>query len=128
MKTAQEYITEAHASDLQWRKDLDFYKEEISIFKKRLDEIAFKNTSKDIKLLVSHFENQFIINLNVIDEINHLINLKEDKIAADLKENAVAFEHRSIAYLSEVKGQVEIFTKLYASLKTEFNSFASQVL
>ena len=61
MKTAQEYITEAHASDLQWRKDLDFYKEEISIFKKRLDEIAFKNTSKDIKLLVSHFENQFII-------------------------------------------------------------------
>ncbi len=128
MKTPKEYIATAHSEDIQWKKDLAFYKEEIAIFKSRLDEVASKNSSKDIKLLVSHFENQFTINLSVIDEINHFINLKEDKIAADIKENSVAFEHRSISYMSEIKGQMEVFARLYGSLKKEFNLFLSQVL
>ena len=63
----------------------------------------------------------FTINLEVIDEIDHLINVKEDKIAAYIKENAVAYEHKIMPYISETKGQMEIFIKLYEILKREFN-------
>ncbi len=128
MKTTKEHVTTAHANDVQWKKDLAFYKEEIGMYRKRLGEIASKNTSKEIRILVSHLESQFTIHLSVIDGIDHKINLKEDRIAEAMKENPVAFEHQTISYLSEIKGQMEVFEKLFTSLKKEFANFSSQTL
>ena len=128
MKTTNEYLTTAHADDLQWRKDLDFYKDQISVLRKRIEEVNSKNTSKEIKMLVSHFENQFIINSELIDELKHEINLKEDTIAEDVKNNPTAYEHRVMHKYGELKGKMIIFERLFAELKKSFNKFLAETL
>jgi hypothetical protein len=127
MKTTQEYLTTTHANDIQWKKDLKFYKDEILLLRKRLEEVSAKNTSKEIKIMVSHFENQFIINNTIIDELNHEINLTEDTLAKIIKENPVAFEHKVIEK-AELNGKIIIFQKIFAELKNSFNKFLAEVM
>lgn len=128
MKTTNEYLTTAHANDLQWKKDLDFYKDEIKVLKKRLEEVSAKNTSKEVKMMVSHFENQFIINNELIDELKHDINDREASIADEMKANPVAYEHRVTQLYSELKGKMEMFEKLFSELKKGFAQFLSAVM
>ena len=73
-------ISHLHVMCKDWLRELDFYKTEIPFFKKRLDEVASKNTSKDIKVEVEHFENKFyIMNLH-LDELLHDVKLKEESL------------------------------------------------
>jgi hypothetical protein len=127
METLNEYLKTAHANDMEWKKALEFYREEIIVMRKRLSEISFKNSSKEIKMVVSHFESQFIINSELIDELNHDINLREDSISREIKINPVAYEHRLIKY-SELNGKMEIFEKLFAEMKKAFNRFSSETM
>ena len=41
-------INSLHHQTSDWLRELDFYKEELNILRKRLEEVAAKNTSKDI--------------------------------------------------------------------------------
>lgn len=95
---------------------------------KILQEISCKNTSKEIKILVSHYESQFIIQKDVIDTLRHDINLREDQIAGGVKQNPVAYEHRSLEFHHELKGQMKIFAQLFTELKRSFSHFVSETL
>ena len=128
METTTEYLDKAHANDVQWRNIISFYKDEIALMRKRLEEINQKNTSKDLKVMVSHFENQFIINSEVIDELNHEINLREDYITRRLKANPVGYEYRVVRQYAELKGKVYVFEKLFAELRKSFNNFLAPVM
>ncbi|HSZ24912.1 MAG TPA: hypothetical protein VK766_04305 [Cytophagaceae bacterium] len=128
MKTTENYLNVAHANDLQWKKDLEFYKDEIKILRNRLNEVSAKNTSKEIKMMVSHFENQFIINDELIDELDHEINLKEDSITEEIKKDPTAYVHKLTYKYAELKGKIDIFKKLFSELKKAFNKFLSETM
>jgi hypothetical protein len=128
MKNTTEYIATAHSQDLQWRQALEFYKDEITIFKNMISEVSSKNTSKEIKMMVSHFENQFIINSELIDELNHEINIKEDRIAADMKINSTAYEHRLNLHYTGLKGKIYVFEKLFVELQKGIHKFLSETM
>ena len=126
MKTSTEHITTTHVEDLQVKSDITFYKEELFYLRKRLNEVSSKNTAKDVKMLVSHFENQFIIQREVLDELEHDVQRREDRIAMEVRQNPVAFEHKTLPQYTDLKGQMEMFRKLYAEMKKEFNRFLSE--
>ena len=128
MKTVDEYMDIAHASDLKWRKALEFYKDEIAHMLNMLSEVSQKNTSSEVRMMVSHFESQFTINKEVIAELKHEINLREDFIASDLKKNVVAYEHRIIHTHMDMKGRMLVFEKLFTELKKQFNRFLSEIM
>ena len=65
------YVDNMHS---QWLRALAFYKTEIDVLKGILTEIAGKNTNAEVSKKVEHFENQFNIQSNNIDEIAHNIN------------------------------------------------------
>ena len=46
-----------------WLNKLEFFKDELRIFKDRLSDIAKKNTGHDILAMVEHFQNQIIIQI-----------------------------------------------------------------
>ena len=54
-----------------WLKSLQFYKEQVTVLKGRLTELAGKYTSGDVVNQLDHFENQFKIQVNNIDTITH---------------------------------------------------------
>ena len=57
---------------VDWKRSIDFYRQELGILKERLTEIAAKNTAKDTMVGVEHFENQFEI------QQDNMVRLKHD--------------------------------------------------
>ena len=82
-------ISHLSNSHTDWLRGLDFYKQEIKILKKRLTEIAGKNTHSNVMRDVEHFENQFEIQAENIHKLSHDIK-SNVKIAAVESQNSGA--------------------------------------
>jgi hypothetical protein len=127
MKTGEKIYTQ-HAEHIDWLSKLKFYNDEISILKNRLGEIASKNNQKEVLIQVEHFQNQFIVQKNNIDEISHSIRVDEDNIVKEISKNPTAVDHREMPSHSKEKEAVEIFEKNFNELRSEFKKFAAKWL
>ena len=123
--TTQKIYTQYQESK-EWTSNLAFYKDELKIMKTRLEEIISRNTSKEILAQAEHFQNQFIIQKDQIDQINHIINLDNDKIHKEINKNGVAVDRRSIEDHTSLREQMKSFEHIYSSLKFDFNTFLSK--
>ena len=83
----QNYISELHKQNREWKSLINFVKEEIETFKNRLSEVVSKNRSVEVLAPAEHFQNQFIRHKEVIDELLHDINADEHRLAVNVKEN-----------------------------------------
>ncbi|HLO42806.1 MAG TPA: hypothetical protein VK175_00660 [Leadbetterella sp.] len=122
------YFFDLHADHVEWLKALDFYQDEILIFKNRLAEVSAKNSSSDVKKEVEKYQNKFIIQKNEIDNLKHYIHGSEREMEEEIKKNPVAVDHRKTTEDLNIRDKVEIFVKLFADLKDEFNEFVGQNL
>lgn len=117
------HINNLHSDAL---RSLDFYKQEIAILTKRLEEIAADNTSHEIAEKVEHFQNQFLIQRNNIDELKHRMHENLNKIESQVKESAGFISQSSAAENVELYDQYLTEEKIINELRQEFNRFASK--
>jgi hypothetical protein len=123
---SQESIYKQHSENNEWTEKLNFYKDELNILKNRLAEIASKNTNKEVLAEVEHFQNQFIIQRNNIDEIAHLVKINEENLQKEIKSNPVAVDHRKTEYHQNEKNQVESFETNFNDLRSKFKVFTTK--
>ena len=57
MKTS---LNALHHQGNDWLRELEFYKDELALLTTRLEEVASKNTDKDVLAQVEHFQNKFV--------------------------------------------------------------------
>lgn len=119
-KQAKKHIDDLHFEHEVWSNQLEFCKDEIEFFKKRLGEVSVRYTDKDILKRLEHFQNQFIIQRDEIDRFLHDIHVHEDALANEAKENPVASDHRLMNDHAVERERFEIFNKLYLELKSEY--------
>jgi hypothetical protein len=124
MKTEKVYTQ--HEENKTWMNNLLFYRDETKIMEKRLQEIASKNTSKEVLAKLEQFQNRIIVQKDNIDRIKHEINLSNDAITCDTARNITAIDHRSIKDHSVARENIGSFEKEFKSLKTELNAFLSK--
>lgn len=109
-----------------WLRALDFYREELGILELRLAEVMRKNTGSDFLAGVEHFQNQFIVQKNNIDEFRHAI-----------KENLQKAGREALAYAGYVEADRERehdalmedfmgLEKVIMELRHDFNRFLSK--
>jgi hypothetical protein len=117
-------LADLHFEHKIWMNEIAFYKIEIKIFQERLEEIAKKNTSKEIHEHVEQFQNRFIIQNNEMDILIHKIKLiehkealKGEKLRFNIVDEKISQDHCNL------KDETEQFTKLYKELKKDFYSF-----
>lgn len=110
----------------EWLKSIDFYKGEFNILNKRLQEVAQKNTSADAMAWVEHFQNQFVVQRNNMDELKHSIHVHEDKVATDSREHAGKIETGLVKEHVTIREQLENHEKIIKELRQEFNQFLSK--
>ncbi|MCC6721165.1 MAG: hypothetical protein IT243_03120 [Bacteroidia bacterium] len=125
---AEKKIYELHHENQEWLKKLSFYKDELKIYQKRIEEIAPLNTAKDFQAMVDHYQNQFYIHLDRINSLKHEIKNDEKTIEGSVVNNSVAVDHRSMPDHESQREKIERFEEIFASLKEEFNSFLSKYL
>ena len=107
----------------EWLHAIDFYKSEFDILQKRLAEIVSKNTSHEALEGVEHFQNQFIVQRNNIDELRHNINEHTHKIKLDEEKHAGHIEETLAEEHEKLKDEFSVFEKVVKELRQEFNEY-----
>ena len=90
MRTQQKHISYLHTEHIDWLKQLQFYKDDLGVLQKHLEEAAAKNSSYETRAHVERFQNQFIRQNEVIDELRHEIKQHENELERTIKTNPVA--------------------------------------
>lgn len=111
----------------EWSRSIDFYLAELDIFNKRLAEVTAKNTKQAVLATAEHFQNQFILQKENLQVLNHKVQVQKGKLQEDAKKafglddlDIVDAQHflRESAHLSE---------KILLELKHSFYRFLSKV-
>ncbi|HXU26598.1 MAG TPA: hypothetical protein VN698_05140 [Bacteroidia bacterium] len=123
MKTT---IYSQHYEHTEWLNKLSFYVDEISVMQTRIDEIAQKNTAKEVKIKIEHFQNQFLIQKNNVDAIKHHIKQDEKLLQNNIMKNETAVDHRKIEDHAKEREDIEGFETNFNNLRKEFNLFLSE--
>ena len=119
-------IYELHEEHKVWNNKLDFYKDDITILERRLEELVSKNTDQSVRAEIERFQNQFIIQRNNIDQIKHIINLDEKALEKEIEHNPVAVDHRKLEDHPKERDLVETFEQKLNELRADFNSFSAK--
>jgi hypothetical protein len=121
-------LKRVHIGDLrndqrEWLNALAFYKEDIVILEHRLEDIVRRNNKQEVMAELEHFQNRFIREREVIDELRHDIKQEENVLEKELRDHPVAIEHRYFTDHTDLRDRFTIFEKLYRELKQEFQQW-----
>ena len=110
-----------------WIAELNFDVELIKIFESHLSFIASGNTAKRFMPRIEQFQNQFIRQREVIDELKHDLNVSEKQLAAFVRDmSPVGFDNERLDNHSGLRERFLTFRKLFDDLKTRFRHFESE--
>lgn len=98
---------------------VEFYKFDITILQNRLEEVAKKNSAPEVLSMVEHFQNQYILQNEQSDILDHEIKESRKKIEDEVNRNPVAVDHRKMNDNYELREKVEQYEKLMAALRSE---------
>jgi hypothetical protein len=113
-----------------WIAELSFDIEMIRIFESRLEKIAADNwDSKEELKKVEHFQNQFIRQREVIDELKHDLHTSEVQLTVFIEEMApVGYDAERMDNHSGLRERFFTFRKIFNELKDEFHSFEAGMI
>ncbi len=115
-------VTVLHSDITEWKSNVELVRFEISTFQKQLGEFVRRNNHREVLKDVEHFQNQFIRQLEVSDELFHDLKAANRKLAkrADTGTDSEFIYADDDASLRDT---VDTYDKLFLELKNEFHSF-----
>lgn len=122
------FIENLHFEHRQWIEELSFWQDELKSFNKRLDELVNRWSNKNVLAQLEHFQNQFILHGEFIDNMEDVISGHETNMA-DHDEKGQAVINRELAKNHmKIRERMEEQRKIYADLKKEFYKFLSKYM
>ena len=105
-------------------RGLIFYKEEIRIFEDHLTAILKRNNKNGVPAQVEHFQNQFILQKEVIDYLKHDLQVSERQLAGFVYEmSSDGIENIKMDNHGSLRERMTTFRKIYKDIKNEFRRF-----
>jgi hypothetical protein len=126
--TNNKHITDLHKEITEWKSNIEFTRDELKTYQNRLAEVAAKNNETEVMAEVEKYQNKFIRQFEVADELFHDLKIKDANYAELVKSNPVASDRRLTDDHVELRDKVETYVKLYSEDKSNFNSFISKWL
>jgi hypothetical protein len=111
-----------------WLKTIDFYKDDLSVLQKRLAEVSFKNTGKEVMADVEHFQNQIIVQRNNLEELSHGIYEHIHHVVEDSRVHAGKVAEPLVEEHSQKKDEFQSLMHVIKGLRHEFNHFIAKWL
>ena len=110
-----------------WIRELTFYKEEIRIFESHLETLVANNTSQEMRAKAEHFQNQFILQKEVIDHLKHDLHTSEKQLASFVHElSGARLENVRMDNHPTLRDRMATFRKIYKEVKSEFRQYESE--
>jgi hypothetical protein len=121
-------LSQFHHENNTWERMLAFFKQENSFLKNRLAEVLDQKTGTDFLALAEHFQNQFIIKDEFIDELSHDIQQQEDELKQTYMNDEIILGKRLIKKQEKLRNEMEYLEKEFASLKNTFNKYLVTII
>ncbi len=108
---------------LTWLKHLSFYKDQLHVMESEMIDFVKSKPPKNLMPQVEQFQNQFIRQREVIDELRHKVKAHENEIermtnfALEYLRDRVTREHVSI------KQEYKRFVELFLEMEQDFHDF-----
>jgi hypothetical protein len=119
-------ITHINNRHNDWLRATSFYQQEIEILKKRLTEIAGKNTNADMLPQVEHYENQFKVQADQLDRLNHDIEAYVATLAREASDSKAGYVEADLLKQHELLDErYQQEATIVNDLRHEFNRFAT---
>ena len=128
MEAATIFNSDLYFEHKQWRRELFFWEDEIKSFKNRLVELVNRWTDKEVLAQLEHYQNQFIIQENIIDKFQEDINMHETNIAAHFKKGEDVLDTVLVKKHIEFRNNMDVQRQIYTDLKKEFYRFLSKYM
>jgi len=110
-----------------WITELNFDIQLLKVFEDHLAYIASHNSSKRLLPKIEQFQNQFIRQREVIDELKHDLNISEKQLAAFVRDMApIGYENERLDNHSELRERFLTFRNLFEDLKIRFRYFEAE--
>ena len=124
-------VSEYFSNDLRydhniWENELNFYKKELGIFETRLVEMLKRKPSRELLRELEQYQNQFIRQKQVVDNVNHKIHLYDDELKGIPAEIMLTLDSSEISKHRELEGDIKITRKLYFELRDRFSSYLAK--
>jgi hypothetical protein len=113
---------------LTWERTLDFFKQENAFLKTRLSQVVDKKMDKDFLAHAEHFQNQFIIKDEFIDELNHDVHEMQGVCEREMKILKINPDKKTESRHNKLRNEIEFLEKNFTQLKNEFNKYILSVL
>ena len=121
-------VNTVHHQDIDWLRELDFYKGEIAILTKRLEEVINANTHTEVTSEVEHFQNKFIVLKEVIDTLGHDVKGREAAVERVASKNPEHINEHSHKLNTELYGRMKNLSSDFSDSRFELNKFLSKTL
>ena len=122
-------LEQLHLEHELWKNEFSFYSDELRVLNKFLEQVAGKNTALDALKGIEHFQNQFIRQKEVLDELLHEIHSNERELLGLMKgmKDSQIDKARFSDHVA-IRERVETYRKIYAEMKEEFMRFVARWL
>jgi hypothetical protein len=111
-----------------WSKSLAFYADELKVLEGRLQEVVNKNTGESVLVPVEHYQNQYILQKEQFDQLQH--DIREQKAAVDKNvhngDRSVKVEVQEKQTL--LRDKVQTAERIFLDTKHQFYRFLAGVL
>lgn len=117
-----------HFEHQQWQRELDFWEDEIKIFKNRLAEIINRKQDKEFLSKIDYFENRFKIHHNKIEGFKQRIHAHELNMSKHFEVGENSMDRVLFDYHLDFREQIQTEREMYQELKREFYSFMTRFM
>jgi len=115
-------------SDLEqindWKATIESTRDAIRSMRSQLELVAMQKTDDESRAQIEHFENQFLRQIEVADEMHHDLRQSAKKISNN-SQLIVLHGDRPIDTPDVLQDRMHTFMKLYNDLEKEFSDFIS---
>lgn len=122
------HVSRMSSEHSDWRRGIEFYRQEMEILKKRLAEVSQKYTRTEVKAEVEHFQNQFIVQRNNLDDLKHAIGVHERHLNQDAGQLDNHIANSTLAEHDELRDRFADLEKTINDLRHEFNRFLARYM
>lgn len=117
-----EKLADLHKEHADWQKSIEKYKEEIKSLNEKLGAIVSRFTPREVPAKVEHFQNQFILQRELLDIMRHDFKQYENMIEGEQKQNELA-STGLIEIRHAYRTRLKEYNRILNELKEEFSSF-----
>jgi hypothetical protein len=106
---------------------MNFFEDEIQTFERRLEELALQYLPKrEVMVDLEHFQNQFIRQKEVINDLKQGIRRHEQFLAQAAEANPAGVDKPNFQDHTAIRERMETFRKIYLDLKGDFFQYAAK--